>query len=97
MTAEHYTIRLTLADPLRRARKSGRLRVGPAAGRRTSRWRKSLDHICVRVKSSNRIDDARRQITALLRERHRLGSGQADDFHIYTAVVWTDAAAKQSR
>jgi len=35
--------------------------------------------------------------TALLRERHRLGSGQADDFHIYTAVVWTDAAAKQSR
>jgi hypothetical protein len=57
----------------------------------------TLDCIRVRVKTSNRIDDARRQITALLRERHRVGSGQADDFHIHSVVVWTDAASKQSR
>jgi len=48
----------------------------------------ALDGIRVRVKPSERIEDAERQITALLRERHRLRSGQADDFHIREMMKW---------
>jgi hypothetical protein len=48
----------------------------------------ALDSIRVRVKPSERIEDAERQITALLRERHRLRSGQADDFHIREIMKW---------
>jgi hypothetical protein len=48
----------------------------------------ALDSIRVRVKPSERIEDAERQITALLRERHRVRSGQADDFHIREIMKW---------
>jgi len=41
-----------------------------------------IDHIMVSALSTGDISAAIRQITAVLRERHRIRSGQADDFRI---------------
>jgi len=42
----------------------------------------SVDQILVRVASPRLIADATRQITALLRERHRIRKGEPEDFNI---------------
>ena len=41
-----------------------------------------IDHIMVSARGTGEISAAIRQITAVLRERHRIRSGQADDFRI---------------
>jgi len=41
-----------------------------------------IDHIMVSARTTGEIPAAIRQITAVLRERHRIRSGQADDFSI---------------
>ncbi len=46
---------------------------------------KSIDQILLAAGSSNQIQDAIKQITAVLREHHHLASGQPDDF---TLRVW---------
>jgi HlyD family secretion protein len=41
-----------------------------------------VDQILVRAASPGEAGEAKKQVTALLRERHRIGKGEADDFNI---------------
>lgn len=42
----------------------------------------SATQIVVRTESPHELPEARRQVTDLLRERHRIPAGQRDDFHL---------------
>lgn len=42
-----------------------------------------LRSVNVQIRSSDRMEVAQQQITSLLRQRHRLTSGQSDDFNIF--------------
>jgi ABC-type antimicrobial peptide transport system permease subunit len=56
----------------------------------------NVDHILVSAHSANEIPLAMRQITALLRERHRIRPGEADDFSIRDMTEQTRALASTS-
>jgi len=56
----------------------------------------NVDHILVSADSAGEIPLAIRQITALLRERHRLHPGEADDFNIRDMTEQTRALASTS-
>jgi HlyD family secretion protein len=64
----------------------------PAAPAATSEPERSaeVDLILVRAASLAPVEEAKQQITALLRERHRIPRGQPDDFHFHV-----DAGARQ--
>ena len=53
----------------------------------------NVDHILVSAHSAHEIPLAMRQITALLRDRHRLRAGEADDFNIRDMTEQTRALA----
>ena len=56
----------------------------------------NVDHILVSANSAGEIPLAIRQITGLLRERHRLRPGEADDFNIRDMTEQTRALASTS-
>jgi ABC-type antimicrobial peptide transport system permease subunit len=56
----------------------------------------NVDHILVSANSAGEISVAIRQITSLLRERHRLRPGEADDFNIRDMTEQTRALASTS-
>ena len=56
----------------------------------------NVDHILVSASSAGEIPLAIRQITGLLRERHRLRPGEADDFNIRDMTEQTRALASTS-
>jgi ABC-type antimicrobial peptide transport system permease subunit len=56
----------------------------------------NVDHILVAANSAGEIPLAIRQITLLLRERHRLHTGEADDFNIRDMTEQTRALASTS-
>jgi len=56
----------------------------------------NVGHILVSAQSANELPLAMRQITALLRERHRLDPGEADDFNIRDMTEQTRALASTS-
>ncbi|HSU67915.1 MAG TPA: ABC transporter permease [Tepidisphaeraceae bacterium] len=51
----------------------------------------SIDQILVAADGSNRVPLAMRQITQVLRDRHHLGPGQADDFNVRDLTEFTNA------
>ena len=56
----------------------------------------NVDHILVSAHSAGEIPLAIKQITSLLRERHRLRPGEADDFNIRDMTEQTRALASTS-
>ena len=56
----------------------------------------NVDHILVSAQSADEMPLAIRQITVLLRERHRLRPGEADDFNIRDMTEQTRALASTS-
>ena len=56
----------------------------------------NVGHILVSAQSANELPLAMRQITALLRERHRLAPDEADDFNIRDMTEQTRALASTS-
>ena len=56
----------------------------------------NVDQILVRVVDENQIRGAMKQITAVLRERHRLRNGQADDFNVRDLTEITKAMGSTS-
>jgi hypothetical protein len=50
--------------------------------RRPQKKSRSIDEIVVRARSVDDVSAAGRQITDLLRKRHRIAAGKADDFHV---------------
>jgi len=57
----------------------------------------NVDPIIVKAESAAAIPDAKAQITSLLRERHRIRPGQADDFNIRDMAEVTKAMASTSQ
>jgi ABC-type antimicrobial peptide transport system permease subunit len=57
----------------------------------------NVDQILVRVADENQIRGAIKQITAVLRERHRLRNGQPDDFNIRDMTEITKAMGSTSQ
>ena len=57
----------------------------------------NVDPIIVKAVSAELIPEAKEQITSLLRERHRIRSGQADDFNIRDMAEVTKAMASTSQ
>jgi ABC-type antimicrobial peptide transport system permease subunit len=57
----------------------------------------NVDQILVRVADENQIRGAIKQITAVLRERHRLRQGQPDDFNIHDMTEITKAMGSTSQ
>jgi len=51
----------------------------------------NVDHILVAVRGTDDIASAIDQITLLLRERHRIRPGEADDFRIRDMTEMTEA------
>lgn len=56
-----------------------------------------VDQILVRAASEGEIPQAMKQITTLLRDRHRVRSGQPDDFNIRDTSELSNAAVSTSR
>jgi ABC-type antimicrobial peptide transport system permease subunit len=56
-----------------------------------------VDQILVRIATEGEIPGAVRQITALLRERHRVRAGQPEDFNIRDTAELSNAAVATSR
>ena len=57
----------------------------------------NVDQILVRVADENQIRGAMKQMTAVLRERHRLRPGQPDDFNIRDLTELTKALGSSSQ
>jgi ABC-type antimicrobial peptide transport system permease subunit len=57
----------------------------------------NVDQILVRARSTAQIPDAMDQITALLRQRHRLGDGEVDDFNIRDMAETSKALASTAQ
>jgi len=58
---------------------------------------RTVSSVMVKARSSELIDQAERQIRELLRQRHRLRSGQDDDFRIRNLSQILEARAESSR
>jgi ABC-type antimicrobial peptide transport system permease subunit len=56
----------------------------------------SIDQISVSARSAGEIEEAIRQITAVLRERHRIRPGEADDFNIRDMTEMTKTLSSTS-
>jgi putative ABC transport system permease protein len=56
----------------------------------------TVGQLMVAAKSSQLVPDAQREITALLRQRHRLGDAQENDFFIRNLTEMQNAANEQS-
>src|SRR5262249_37118488 len=56
-----------------------------------------IDQILVKVEFEGEVPIAMRQITTLLRERHRIGAGQPDDFNIRDTAELSRAAVATSQ
>ena len=56
-----------------------------------------IDQILVRIGTEGEIPGSIRQITALLKERHRIRSGQPEDFNIRDTAELSNAAVATSR
>jgi ABC-type antimicrobial peptide transport system permease subunit len=56
-----------------------------------------IDQIMVRVSSEDAVPTATKNITALIRERHRTKAGQADDFYVRDTAELAAAAVATSR
>jgi putative ABC transport system permease protein len=58
--------------------------------------RDKIQRIIVSAADENRIEEADAEITALLRQRHKLAPGQENDFSIRKQNDWLQASAQQS-
>ncbi len=56
-----------------------------------------LRSVNVQIRNSDRMEIAQQQITSLLRQRHRLSSGQSDDFNIFNQKEIADTVNSISR
>ena len=57
----------------------------------------NVDQILVQARAADEIESAIKQITAVLRERHHIHSGQGDDFRIRDMTELTNTASSQGR
>ena len=57
----------------------------------------SVDMIFGRATSGANVEDASEQVTALLRQRHRIGAGEDDDFSVRNLNAMARASAEASR
>jgi macrolide transport system ATP-binding/permease protein len=57
----------------------------------------NVDVIQAKARSSEEIDEAIEQITALLRERHRLRNGEPDDFDVRSMTEMTDMMSSTTK
>ena len=57
----------------------------------------NVDVIQAKARSTEEIDDAIEQVTALLRERHRIGEGETDDFDIRSMTEMTDMMSSTTK
>ena len=55
-----------------------------------------LGQLLVGARSTEVVDDAQREVRALLRQRHHLGDGQADDFRVKNLTDLQDSANAQT-
>jgi putative ABC transport system permease protein len=58
---------------------------------------RNVDRLAVSVVSVGAIERAKREINAILRDRHRIAPGAADDFQIRDLSLYTDAFTQTSR
>lgn len=58
---------------------------------------KHLRSICVQISNSDRMAQAQQQISSLLRQRHRLPAGRADDFNIMNQKEIADTVGSISK
>jgi putative ABC transport system permease protein len=63
------------------------------------RWVKSnlVGQITVKVREAENVTAAEQEVTALLRQRHRIGEGQQDDFRIRNISQFLEARAESTR
>ena len=57
----------------------------------------NIDQIIVAAQGSSHVKLAMRQITDVLRDRHHLSSGQADDFNVRDLTEFTDAMSSMTK
>jgi putative ABC transport system permease protein len=57
----------------------------------------AVGSISIRVRRAERIDEAIADITSLLRQRHRIRAGAADDFRVRNISAFLEARAQSSR
>ncbi len=57
----------------------------------------AVRYISVKARSAGALEDAQRELTALLRQRHRLGLNQEDDFTVRNLAAVAETAAGAAR
>jgi ABC-type antimicrobial peptide transport system permease subunit len=58
---------------------------------------RTLDQIAVSVRSPDAVEMAKREISSVLRERHRIRPGDSDDFQIRDMSMYTETFTQTSR
>ncbi len=58
---------------------------------------RTLDRLAVSVRSAEAVEQAKREVSAVLRERHRIRPGDSDDFQIRDMSMYTEAFTRTSK